>query len=69
MSNKQIVVSVSCYNNEEEVICFAKQIAEQTINSQILLLVTCNSTSRSGMLEEELKKFSWIQELFILTEI
>lgn len=56
MSNKQIVVSVSCYNNEEEVICFAKQIAEQTINKQIWLLITGNGISRPGMLEEELRK-------------
>lgn len=57
MADEQnIVISVVCYNNEDEVIAFAKAIAEQTISDRIFLLITCNSVKEYGYLVDELEK-------------
>lgn len=57
MTDEQyIVVSVVCYNNEDEVITFAKAVAMQTNNDKVFLIVTCNSTKNYDYLKDELEK-------------
>lgn len=44
MSEKRdIAVAVTCYNNEDEVLKFAKHLSNQTLMDRIQLLVTCNA--------------------------
>ena len=40
---KDIAVSVTCYNNEKEVLEFAKSLSKQKMIDRIQLLVTCNA--------------------------
>lgn len=54
--NNNIVISVACYNNEDEIIEFAKQIAEQSISEQIQLIITCNSVNHYDYLKDEIEK-------------
>lgn len=39
---RDIAVAVVCYNNEDEVIAFAKHLSQQSIIDRIQLIVTCN---------------------------
>lgn len=43
MGMNRIVVSVSCYNNDDEIVTFAKDLAKQVNSEQLYFLVTCNS--------------------------
>lgn len=40
---KEILILVSCYNNEDEVVKFANHLSNQTISEKIFLVVSCNS--------------------------
>lgn len=50
-----IIISVACYNNESEVINFAKGLRKQTLSDRIKLVVTCNSCSEPESFSEKLK--------------
>ncbi|MGF7144106.1 GT2 family glycosyltransferase [Anaerotaenia torta] len=53
-----IVISVACYNNEDEIIAFAEQLSHQRISENLCLLVSCNSCSSSSDLEKKLNDVS-----------
>ena len=38
-----IVTSVVCYNNEDEIVSYAKEVSKQHCENEIVLVVTCNS--------------------------
>lgn len=40
---KEILILVSCYNNEDEVVRFAAHLSKQTVSEKIFLAVSCNS--------------------------
>lgn len=54
MSNK-IVISVVCYENNDEVIQFAKELSIQNISEKLLLIVTCNKCSHIELLDKNLR--------------
>lgn len=54
---KKILISVVCYDNEDEVIDFAKKVAKQNCKDMIILNVTCNKIDN---IEEFKKKISMI---------
>ena len=52
MGEKNIIVSVICYNNEKEVVGFARQMVSQE-GLSLKLLITCNATkSKEAFLED-----------------
>ena len=59
IDDASILISVVCYNNEDEVIAFAKQLAEQSICNNIQLIVTCNGSKRFEYLMGALSHFSF----------
>lgn len=60
----KIIVSVVCYNNEEELITFAKDLSRQDEKGNIHLVVTCNSCKNISNLSSELKELDISYELF-----
>lgn len=65
MSNDtNIVISVTCYNNEDEVIAFAKQIAEQSVCKNIQLIITCNSTKEYEYLKDAVNGVSIVSHIY-----
>ena len=52
---KDIAVAVACYNNESEVIEFAKNLSKQNSVDRIQFLVTCNACSDIQSFERDLK--------------
>lgn len=58
LNDTNIVISVTCYNNEDEVITFAKQIAEQSVSKNIRLIITCNSTKKYEYLKDAVNELS-----------
>lgn len=58
MNDINIVVSVVCYNNEDEVIAFAKQLSNQSVCNNINLIITCNCSNRFEYLQDALSRFS-----------
>lgn len=52
---RDIAVAVTCYNNEKEVINFAKHLSKQNIVDRIQLLVTCNAVKNFVTFRNELK--------------
>lgn len=50
----KVAVSVICYDNEKEVLEFAKKLSEQKKSEKIILLVTCNKCSDVKRLKSEL---------------
>lgn len=64
---KRIVVSVVCYNNESEVIKFAKELAKQE-GEKIVLLVTVNATNSVVELKNQLRKIN-IQNFVYETQV
>lgn len=51
---RDIAVAVALYNNEKEVIKFAKSLLKQSIINRIQLLVTCNACKNIGKFKKEL---------------
>lgn len=47
----RFLVSVSCYNNDDEIVAFAKDLANQVNRKQLYLLVTCNSCLDFNLLQ------------------
>lgn len=58
------LISVVCYNNENEIIEFAKKLRKQKNTDQIKLVVTCNSCSDFDRLCKEIKKEYPVSEVF-----
>jgi GT2 family glycosyltransferase len=53
---RDIGVAVTCYNNESEVLLFARQLLKQSIKERIQLFVTCNSCSSYSKFKKELNE-------------
>ena len=64
MNDPHIVISVVCYNNEDEVIAFAKQISEQSFDKNIQLIITCNSTKKIEYLKDAVNEVSIDSHIF-----
>lgn len=56
IDGQNMVISVVCYNNEVEVVTFAKAVAMQSLKDNIFLIVTCNSVKDYDYLEGELNR-------------
>ncbi len=54
MLDNEIVISVACYRNDDEIIEFAKQLLSQKNHEHITLLVTCNAVNDFDKLKERL---------------
>ena len=52
----EIAISVICYNNETEILEFAKKLSRQKEQEKIALLVTCNGCKNPAKLQNGLKK-------------
>ena len=51
---RDIAVAVTCYNNEDEVLTFAKDLSHQTSRDRIQLLVTCNACNDFSAFQKRL---------------
>lgn len=54
--NFQVIISVACYHNDEEVIYFANQLSNQSLVLNIICIVTCNDTTNFYNLKRKLTK-------------
>lgn len=59
----RIIVSVVCYNNEDEVIRFADMISKQTISKQIHLVITYNCGNQLEYLKTNIEKINISAEI------
>lgn len=64
LNDTNIVISVTCYNNEDEVIAFAKQIAKQSVCKNIQLIITCNSTKKYDYLKAAVDEVSIVSYIY-----
>lgn len=64
MDDTNIVISVTCYNNEDEVIAFTKQMTEQSFSKNIQLIITCNSTQKYEYLKVALEQIPIITYIY-----
>lgn len=62
---KDIVISVICYGNEDEVISFARELSNQKDKEKIILLVTCNKCNNIELLKKELCKVQISSRIFL----
>jgi len=56
MLMRKIPISVSCYNNEDEIILFAKMLKKQKNLENLVLLVTVNAAKSINKLTTQLKR-------------
>lgn len=59
------LISVACYNNEDEVIKFARGLQNQTLSDKIKLVVTCNSCSNPDFFSKNLKDVFEKSEVYV----
>ena len=59
-----IVISVACYNNEKEIIVFARNLKTQTISDRIKLVVSCNSCFDIEKFSADLKNEYPLSEVY-----
>lgn len=60
----KIVVSVSCYNNEDEILRFAEMLSKQTLKNRIVLTVTYNSGTEYNKLVNQIKRIDISSQVF-----
>ena len=60
----KVVISVICYDNNEEIVTFARMLKNQTIAESLLLLVTCNKCANIEGLKRQLKGIGINFEMF-----
>lgn len=54
--NKKIIISVTCFDNEMEIVNFAKNINKQNNSQRVILVITCNRSCKKDWMIQELKK-------------
>ena len=59
-----IVISVACYNNEQEIVVFARNLKKQTISDRIKLVVSCNACSDIDKFSADLKNEYPLSEVY-----
>ncbi len=52
----KMLLSVVCYDNENEIINFGKIVSRQSLSKNITLIITCNKSSKIDFLINEFKK-------------
>lgn len=60
----KVLISVSCYKNESEIIEFAKMISNQDIANELALVVTCNACTNPDYIELELSKLDLVSRIY-----
>ena len=61
---KDIAVAVTCYNNEQEVMNFARALMQQTAISRIQLIVTCNSCRDISTFKKDLEQIDPLVQVY-----
>lgn len=59
MDKNTVIVAVTCYGNEKEVINFAKMLEQQKNKTDIVLLITCNKTNNIQFLRKSLMAITY----------
>ncbi len=61
---KRIIISVVCYNNENEIIEFANSLQVQSCRERILLIITCNSVNDYDAFRSDVERVPIRTEIF-----
>lgn len=67
MITKEIIITISVYNNEQEVVEFVNKIAKQNMGNKIGLFITCNSVNDKKKFEQDINNISVEHYIFYPT--